>query len=155
MHAPMLRTQLNEALKTALREKDQVAISTIRLILAAIKDRDIAARGQGKPEIAEAEILALLQTMVKQRAEAIELYERGGRMDLCQQEQAEVQVIERFLPAQVQGAELDAAVDEAIDEIGARSIKDMGQTMALLRERFVGRMDFAAASARVKERLAG
>ena len=150
-----MRTDLNTALKSAMRERDQVAVSTIRLVLAAIKDRDIAARERGVTDgIGDDEILSLLQTMVKQRNESISLYEQGGRVDLVESEQAEIDVIRRFLPTQMDDAETQAAVDAVIDDIGAAGLKDMGRTMQELRSRYVGRMDFAKASGLVKQALA-
>jgi len=151
----MLRSQLTGSLKEAMRARDQQAVGTIRLILAALKDRDIQARASGDSEgIEDDEILAMLQTMVKQRREAIVLYEKGGRDDLASREQEEVRVIERFLPRALEEEEVVSAVDAAIKESDASAIRDMGRVMALLRERYPGRMDFAKASQLVKKRLA-
>ncbi|BBK29643.1 hypothetical protein EDC65_0038 [Stella humosa] len=150
----MLRARLSEALKTAMRERDQPAVSTVRLILAALKDRDIAARGRGNGDgISDLEILQLLQTMVKQRRESIELYARGGRQDLVDQEAGEIVIIERFLPQQMDEAQAQAAIGAVVAELGAASIKDMGRVMALLKERHAGQMDFTRASAQVKQAL--
>jgi uncharacterized protein YqeY len=150
----MLRTELNEALKTAMKARDQRAVSTVRLILAALKDRDIAARPKGVTEgISEEEIVEMLHKMVRQRRESIELYEKGGRLELAQQEQEEIGVIERFLPKQMTEAEMAEAVAAAIGETGASSIKDMGKIMGLLKQRFAGRMDFAKAGQLVKQKL--
>jgi len=150
----MLRQQINDALKDAMRRKDETAVSTLRLILAAVKDRDIAARSKGNTEgISEDELLNLLQTMVKQRRESIALYEQGGRLDLAEQEQAEIVVIQRFLPQQLDEEETRAAVAQVIDELGATGIKDMGRIMATLRDRYAGQMDFARASGIVKAQL--
>ena len=150
----MLRTELNEALKTAMKARDQRAVSTVRLILAALKDRDIAARPKGITEgISEEEIVEMLHKMVRQRRESIELYEKGGRLELAQQEQEEIGVIERFLPKQMTEAEMAEAVAAAIGETGASSIKDMGKIMGLLKQRFAGRMDFAKAGQQVKQKL--
>ena len=150
----MLRTRLSEALKTAMLARDAATVSTVRLVLAALKDRDIAARGRGNSEgISDQEILQLLQAMVKQRRESIELYAKGGRTDLVDQEAAEIVIIERFLPQQMSEAEARAVIADLITESGAGSIKDMGRVMALLKERFAGRMDFTRASAMVKEAL--
>ena len=150
----MLRHQLNEALKDAQRARDSRAVSTLRLTLAAIRDRDIAARSKGNTDgISEDEILGLLQTMIRQRRDSIALYEQGGRLDLVEAEQEEIGIIERFLPRQMDDAETKAAIDRVIEEIGAGSLKDMGRTMAELRNRFPGRMDFAKASGRVKQML--
>ncbi len=151
----MLRAKLNDALKAAAKEGDKRALSTVRLILAALKDRDIAARPKGKPDgISDDEILELLQKMVKQRQESIELYRKGQRADLVQQEEEEIAVINRFLPQAMDEDATKATVAELMDELGAASIKDMGRVMAALKERFAGRMDFAKASAIVKSRLA-
>ncbi|WP_119679047.1 GatB/YqeY domain-containing protein [Indioceanicola profundi] len=151
----MLRTRLNEALKEAMRAKDQRATATLRLILAALKDRDIAARGRGVTEgIDDAELLSMLQTMVKQRRESIQLYEQGGRLELAQQEQEEIAVIEGFMPKQLDETETRAAISALVEETGATGIKDMGRVMAELRSRYAGQMDFAKASGYVREKLA-
>lgn len=151
----MLRSKLNEALKEAAKAGDKRALSTVRLILAALKDRDIAARGRGKLDgITDDEILEMLQKMVKQRRESIELYRKGQRADLVQQEEEEIAVIDRFLPQMMSEEEAKAAIEEVMSELGANSIKDMGRVMAALKERFAGRMDFAKASGLVKARLA-
>jgi uncharacterized protein len=150
----MFRTRLNEALKEAMRAKNQRALSTVRLILAALKDRDIAARGRGVTDgIQEDEILSMLQTMIKQRRDAIALYEQGGRLELAEQEREEIAIIEGFLPKQLNEGEVREAVNAVIADIGASGIKDMGRTMAELRSRYAGRMDFGKASALVKEAL--
>ena len=123
----MFRTRLNEALKEAMRAKNPRAVSTLRLILAALKDRDIAARGRGVTDgIDEEEILSMLQTMIKQRREAISLYEQGGRLELAEQEREEIGIIETFLPKQFNDAEVREAVAKVIADIGAAGIKDMG-----------------------------
>ena len=151
----MLRQRLSDALKDALKSKDQIGLSTVRLILAALKDRDIAARGKGNMDgISEEEILGLLQGMIKQRQESIVLYEKGGRCELAEQERGEIVVIERFLPKQMGEDEVAKAVREAISETGAQSLKDMGKAMAALKGRYAGQMDFAKASALVKQALA-
>jgi uncharacterized protein YqeY len=150
----MLRARLNDELKSAMKSKDQRAVSTVRLILAALKDRDIAARSKGNTEgISEEEIGDLLHKMVRQRRESIELYEQGKREDLAQQEREEIQVIERFLPKQMGEGEMDAAVAAVIADLKAGSIKDMGRVMAELKQRHAGQMDFSKASALVKQRL--
>lgn len=150
----MLRPQLNEKLKTAMLAKDARMVSTIRLILAALKDRDIAARTRGVMDgISDDEILSMLQSMIKQRRESISLYEQGGRLELAQQEQDEISIIETFLPQQMSEVETLEAVRAAITEIGAGGIKDMGKVMAALKERFAGRMDFTKASAATKKEL--
>ncbi|TWA64424.1 hypothetical protein FBZ82_110114 [Azospirillum brasilense] len=150
----MLRTRLNEALKQAMLAKNQRAVSTVRLIIAALKDRDIAARSRGVTDgIDEAEILSMLQTMIKQRGESIKLYEQGGRLELAEQEREEITIIEGFLPKQMSEAEVAAAVKTVVDEIGATCIKDMGKVMAELKTRYAGQMDFAKVSGTVKQQL--
>ena len=150
----MLRARLNDELKTAMKAKDQRAVSTVRLILAALKDRDIAARTKGNTDgIGEDEIGDLLQKMVRQRRESIELYERGNRQDLAQQEREEIVVIERFLPKQMSDEDMAAAVSAVIGELGVNSIKDMGRVMAALKQRHAGQVDFSKASLLVKQRL--
>lgn len=151
----MLRQKLNDALKAAAKSGDKRTLSTVRLILAALKDRDIAARGRGQSEgISEAEILEMLQKMVKQRQESIELYRRGQRDDLVRQEEEEIAVIDRFRPQAMDDAATAVAVSEVMSELEANSIKDMGRVMAALKERYAGRMDFTKASGLVKSRLA-
>lgn len=150
----MLRQTLNEALKDAMRAKDQRTVATVRLIIAALKDRDIAARTRGQMDgVDDAEILAMLQTMVKQRRESIIMYEQGGRQELAQQEAEEITVIENFLPKQLGEDETRDAIAALIAEIGATGVKDMGKVMAELRGRFAGQMDFTKASAIVREKL--
>jgi hypothetical protein len=151
----MLRQDIRDALKTAMKAKDQRAVSTLRLILAALKDRDIAARGEGGRDdgISDDAILEMLQKMIKQRHESIEQYDKGGRPDLVREEREEIEIITRFLPRQMTPDEVASAVDEVVGEIGAASIKDMGKTMGALKERYAGRMDFAKAARLVKERL--
>ncbi|MFP5514469.1 MAG: GatB/YqeY domain-containing protein [Alphaproteobacteria bacterium] len=151
-----LRTQFNDSLKDAMRAKDTRAVSTIRMILAGLKDRDIAARPRGVTDgIDEAEILSMLQALVKQRNESAALYEQGGRPELAQQEREEITVIERFLPKQMTDEESAAAIDAIVTELGAASIKDMGKVMAELKARHAGQMDFAKAGGLVKARLSG
>jgi uncharacterized protein len=150
----MLRQQFNEALKTAMLAKDSRTVSTVRLIVAALKDRDIAARPRGVTDgISDDEVLQMLQQMVKQRRESITLYEQGARLDLAQQETDEIEIISRFLPKQMSDAETTEAVNAVIGEIGATGLKDMGRVMAALKERFAGTMDFTKASAIVKGQL--
>ena len=151
----MLRARLNEELKQALKAKESLAVSTLRLILAALKERDIAARSTGNCDgIGEEEILDLLQKMVKQRLDSIEAYRKGGRKDLVDREAGEIEVIKRFLPKELDPAEATEAVESTIAELQANSIKDMGKVIGTLKQRYAGRMDFAQASRMVKERLA-
>jgi len=150
----MLRQRLNDAYKEAMKSRDTRAISTMRMVLAQLKDRDIAARpGGNSAGIGEPEILDMLHKMVKQRQESIALYKQGNRPELAQQEQEEIAVIERFMPQQLGEAEAAAAVDAALRDSGAAGMKDMGKVMGLLKERFSGRLDFAKAGALVKQRL--
>ena len=152
----MLRQQLNDALKAAMLSKETRTVATVRLILAALKDRDIAARPRGVADgIGDDEILQLLQSMIKQRRESIALYEQGGRQDLAGQEREEIAVIERFLPRQMSEGETAEAVAAVIAELGAGGLKDMGRVMAALKERFAGCMDFTKASAQAKAALGG
>jgi len=152
----MLREQLNEAMKDAMRARDTAALGTIRLILAKLKDVDIAARTEASREgVADDKILSMMQGMIKQRNESIVLYEQGKRADLADKEKAEIAVIERFLTQQMDDAAVQGAVTEAIAAAGAKSVKDMGGVMAALKAKYAGQMDFAKASAVVKKTLAG
>jgi hypothetical protein len=149
-----LRDRLNDALKSAMLARNATAVATVRLILATLKDRDIAERGRGNPEgLSDAQIEELLQSMIKQRRESMQLYTQGGRPELAQQEADETKVIKQFLPKQMSVDAMAAAVDQAIDETEAGSLKDIGRVMGVLRQRFPGRMDFAKASAIVRQRL--
>ncbi len=150
----MLRARLKDALTSAMKAKENVTVATLRLILAALKDRDIAARSKGNfSGIEDVAILEMLQSMIRQREESIALYRNAGRDDLVEQETREIEIISTFLPAQLSEEDMLAAIRETIDEIGATSLKDMGRTMGTLKERFAGQMDFARASAIVKEQL--
>jgi uncharacterized protein YqeY len=150
----MLREAFTERMKTALRAKDIRTLSTVRLIMAGLKDRDIAARSDGnRAEIPESEVLRMLQGMVKQRRESIELYQKGNRPELAQQESEEIAVIESFLPQQMDDAGIEAAAKAAIAESGAAGIKDMGKVMGVLRERHAGVIDLGRAGAIVKQLL--
>lgn len=152
----MLRTRFNEALKDAMRAKDMRAVSTIRMILAGLKDRDIAARPSGVTDgIGEPEILSMLQGLIKQRNESAAMYEQGNRPELAQQEREEIAVIEGFLPKQMSEEEVAASIDGIVAELGASSIKDMGRVMAELKSRHAGQMDFAKAGGLVKQKLSG
>jgi uncharacterized protein YqeY len=149
-----MRERIQAALKDAMKNKEAARLSTLRLINAAIKDKDIAARGDGRGDVvADDEILAILAKMVKQRQESARAYEEGGRLELAEKERAEIGVIEEFLPRQLSPAETEAAIAAAIDEIGAASIRDMGRVMAVLKARHAGQMDFGAVGPRVKDRL--
>ena len=150
----MLREQLDTALKDGLKSKDSCTVSTVRLILAAVKERDIAARGKGSQEPVDDEgIRGLLQTMIKQRRESIEMYSKGGREELADREAREIDVIERFLPAQMDEDAIKAAVEAIIAETGASGLKEMGTVMTTLRERHPGAMDFSKAGAMARAAL--
>jgi uncharacterized protein len=150
----MLREAFTERLKGAMRAKDTRTLSTVRLILAGLKERDVAARGSGNQEgIPESEIRRLLQGMIKQRRESIALYQQGNRPELARQEEEEIAVIESFLPRQMSEEEIAAAAKAAIAETGAAGVKDMGRVMAQLRERHAGVIDLARAGAVVKQLL--
>jgi hypothetical protein len=150
-----LRERFNTAMKDALKSGDKPRLSAVRLINAAVKDRDIEARGAGKERATEDEIVALLQKMIKQRHESAAMYEKGARPELAAQEKAEIAVITAFLPQQLDESEVAAAIKEAIAATGAASVKDMGKVMAALRERHAGRIDFSKAGPAVKAALGG
>ena len=149
-----MREALNAELKTAMKAGEKRRVDTIRLINAALKDRDIEARGQGKV-LSEQDILALMQKMIKSRQESLEIYTKNDRPELAAIEADEIAIIQGFLPAQMTDADIVAAVDAAVAESGAASIKDMGKVVGLLKTKHAGRMDFARASAIVKAKLAG
>ena len=151
----MLRQQLNDALKEAMKAQQGRAVSTLRLILAALKDRDIANRSEDADDggISDDQILQLLQSMIKQRRDSIEAYLKGGRQELADGEAEEIDIIQRFLPEQMDDEALEEAVAQIITEAGASSIKDMGNVMGKLRGKYAGQMDFGKASALVKTRL--
>jgi uncharacterized protein YqeY len=150
-----LRTRIGGALKDAMKAKDADRLSTLRLINAAIKDRDISLRGEGREDgVTDAEVLQILGKMVKQRQESARAYEEGGRLELAEKERAEVTVIEEFLPRQLSEAEVSSAVDKAIAATGAEGIRDMGKVMGELKARYTGQMDFGAVGPMVKDRLA-
>jgi uncharacterized protein len=155
MEPPMtLKDRLQTALKDAMRAREADRLSTLRLINAAIKDREIANRGEGgEAEMGEGDILAILGRLVKQRQESARAFEDGGRAELAAKELAEVAVIEEFLPRQLDAAEVDAAIAAAIAEAGATSIRDMGRVIAALKGRYTGQMDFGAVGPMVKGRL--
>ena len=144
-----MREKFSSELKIAMKAFDKRRVDTIRMIMAALKDKEIEARGQGKT-LSNEDILALLQKMTKSRKESQEIYEKAGRLDLSTQEAEEISVINSFLPQQLSGSEVEAAIAAAIAETGASSVKDMGKVVGVLKAQFAGRMDFATASARVK-----
>ncbi|MGR3762127.1 GatB/YqeY domain-containing protein [Roseobacteraceae bacterium NS-SX3] len=148
------RTRVNQALKQAMKDKAAERLATLRLINAAIKDKEIAARGSGsEEEISDGEILAILGKMTKQRQESARAYEEGGRLDLAEQERAEIAIIEEFLPKQLSDEEIGEVVKAAVAETGAESIRDMGKVMAALKAKYTGQMDFGKAGPLVKDQL--
>lgn len=150
------RTELNIAMKEAMKTKDQLALSTIRLIIAALKDRDIDARGKGNTEgISESEILSMMQGMIKQRQESAATYRGAGREELAAQEEGEIKVIESFLPAQMDDAGIEQTVTGLLSELNVNDVRDMGKVMAELKTRYAGQLDMAKASNLVKKKLAG
>ncbi len=151
----VLRDDINNELKTAMKAKDERRVSTLRMVNAAVKNADIEARGQGKDALADDAVLALLQKMIKQRQESIALYVKGGREELAEQERQEVAIISAYLPKQMSDDEVQAAIAAAIAETGAASMKDMGKVIGVLRGKYAGQMDFGKVSGLVKARLAG
>ncbi len=151
----MLRDQINNATKDAMKSGEKLKLSTLRLMNAAIKNADIEARGVGKGPLDDAALLGLFQKMIKQRQESVELYDKGGRPELAANERGEIEVIQGFLPKQMSDAETEAAIKAAIAESGAASVKDMGKVIAALRGKYAGQMDFSKASGLVKAALSG
>lgn len=147
-----MRGRINEAVKAAMKSGDKSRLATLRLITAAIKDRDLA-QAAGAAQVGDSEIVAVLQKMLKQRRESIDVYRKNGREELAAQEEAEVAVIEEYMPKQMDEAETRAAVESLVAEVGASGLKDMGRVMAALKETYAGTMDFGKASAMVKEIL--
>jgi uncharacterized protein YqeY len=150
-----LRDSVNEALKAAMKSREAAKTSTLRMMLAAFKDRDVEARGAGKPAAAEDELLASLAKMIRQREESAKAFDDGGRPELAAKERAEVEVIRAFMPKQMDDADIEAAVAAAIAEAGAASVRDMGKVMAALKAKHAGAMDFGRASSLVKAKLGG
>lgn len=149
-----LRTRISTDLKQAMKDKAAERLSTLRLVNAAIKDKDIDARAEGNDDgVGDAEVLAILGKMAKQRMESARAYEEGGRLDLAERERAEILVIEEFLPRQLDDAETQAAVDAALAQTGASSIRDMGKVMGVLKTKYTGQMDFGRVGPLIKDRL--
>ncbi len=149
-----MKARISDALKSAMKDKAAERLSTLRLINAAIKDREIALRGEGADVgVGDPEVMAILGKMVKQRQESARAYEEGGRLELAEKERAEISVIEEFLPRQLSEEEVAAAVAAAIAETGAESIRDMGRVMGALKAKYTGRMDFGAVGPIVKAKL--
>jgi len=151
----MLREAINTAVKEAMKAKNERTLSTLRMVNSTIKNADIEARGQGKPPLSDADLLGLLQKMIKQRQESVALYEKGGRAELAAQEREEIAVISAYLPKQMSDDEVKAAVAAAIAETEAAGIKDMGKVIGALKAKYSGQMDFAKASGVVKAALTG
>ena len=149
----MLRDDTNTAVKAAMKAKDERKLSTLRMVNSTIKNADIDARGQGKPPLSDADLLGVLQKMIKQRQEAAELYDKGSRSELAAQEREEIAVISAYLPKQMSEDEVKAAIAAAVTETGAAGIKDMGKVIAALKAKYTGQMDFAKASGLVKAAL--
>lgn len=148
----MVRDDINRALTEAMKARNERAVSTLRMVNSTLKNADIEARASGK-QLGDAEVLAVLQKMVKQRQESVEMYKKGGRDDLVKQEEEEIAIIQGYLPKQMSEAEMAAAIDAAIKEIGAASMKDMGKVIEALRGQYAGQMDFGKASGLVKAKL--
>jgi len=151
----MLRDDINNSLKDAMKARDERRVSTLRLVNSALKNADIEARGQSKPPLGDDELLALLQKMIKQRQESIVLYEQGGRAELAQQERDEIAIISAYLPKQLSDDEIRTAIAQAIKDTGAASMKDMGKVIGALKSKYAGRMDFGKVSPLVKNMLQG
>jgi uncharacterized protein YqeY len=149
----MLREDINNAVKDAMKAKDERKLSTLRMVNSTIKNADIAARGEGKPPLSDADLLSVLQKMIKQRQESVELYEKGGRAELAAQEREEIAVISAYLPKQMSEDEMKSAITAAIKETGAAGMKDMGKVVGVLKGKYAGQMDFAKASGLVKVAL--
>jgi uncharacterized protein len=151
----VLRDKINDGMKGAMKSQDKLRTSTLRLVNAAIKNADIEARTAGKQPLTDDEVMGLMQKLIKQRRESVELYIKGGRNELADQERGEIKIIQGFLPQQLGDAEMKAAIAEVITQEGATSVKDMGKVMAALKSAYAGKMDFGKASGVVKGLLAG
>ena len=151
----MLRDDINNAVKDAMKAKDERKLSTLRMVNSSLKNADIEARGQGKPPLSDEDLLGLLQKMIKQRQESVALYDKGGRPELAAQEREEIAVISAYLPKQMSDDEVKAAIAAIVTETGAAGMKDMGKVIAALKAKYAGQMDFGKASGLVKAALAG
>ncbi|MEA2981566.1 MAG: uncharacterized protein QOF09_3389 [Alphaproteobacteria bacterium] len=149
----VLRENINNAMKDAMKARDERRVATLRMMNAAIKNADIAARGEGKEPLNEADLMSLFQKMIKQRQESAELYDKGARPELAAAERSEIEIITAYLPQQMSDVEAGAAISHLLQEINAETMKDMGRAMAALKERFAGKMDFGKASGKIKELL--
>src|SRR6201994_3583552 len=151
----MLRDDINNAVKDAMRAKEERKLSTLRMVNSTIKNADIEARGEGKPPLSDADLLSVFQKMIKQRQEAVELYDKGGRAELAAAEREEIAIISAYLPKQMSDDEVKAAIAAAVTETGAAGMKDMGKVIGVLRAKYAGQMDFTKASGMVKAALSG
>ena len=149
----MLRDDINNAVKEAMKAKEERKLSTLRMVNSTIKNADIDARGQGKPPLSDADLLGVFQKMIKQRQESADLYDKGARPELAAAERGEIEIITAYLPKQMSDAEAGSAISSLLQEINAETMKDMGRAMAALKERFAGKMDFSKASGKIKELL--
>ena len=149
----MLRDNINDAVKEAMKARDERRVGTLRMMNAAIKNADIEARGQGKEPLNEADLMSLFQKMIKQRQESADLYDKGARPELAAAERGEIEIITAYLPQQMSDVEAGSAISAVLKEINAETMKDMGRAMAALKERFAGKMDFGKASGKIKELL--
>ena len=150
-----LRDDINKSLTEAMKAKNERAVSTLRMVNSSLKNADIEARGASKPALGDAEVISILQKMIKQRQESVELYKKGNRPELVKQEEEEIAIITGYLPKQMSEADAAAAIDAAIKETGAAGMKDMGKVIGVLRGKYAGQMDMAKASAAVKAKLSG
>ncbi len=149
-----LRTRINSAMKEAMKNKDQVALSTVRLISAALKDRDITAKANGQMDgINEGDILSMMKTMIKQRQDSAKTYRDADRPELAEREEQEIKVIEQFLPVQLSEKEVSNAIDTAIEETGASDVKDMGKVIGMMKSKYAGQIDMGIVSGMVKQKL--
>jgi uncharacterized protein len=151
----VLRDEINTALKSAMKARDERRVSTLRLVSAAIKNAEIEAQVHGRQSLADDDLLALLQKMIRQRQESVEIYDKAGRKELADRERGEIEIISAYLPQQMSELEVKAAITQIIRDVGAQSIKDMGKVMAALKQGYAGKMDFGKASGLVKGMLAG
>ena len=149
----MLRENIQNALKEAMKAQNMPEVNAVRMIIAGIKEKDVDARGKGNKEATDADLLSMMQTMIKQRRESIEMFISGGRPELAQKEENEIKIIERFLPKQLSQAEIEAVLKTVIAQTGATSMKDMGKVMGQLRAQYAGQMDFGAVSGMIKSLL--
>lgn len=149
----MLRDDLQNTLKESMKNRDMTTVSAVRLIIAAMKEKDVDARGRGQEKATDAELLSMMQGMIKQRKDSIKMYLDGNRQDLADKEQSEINIIEKFLPKQLSGADMENAIKAVIAETGAQSMKDMGKVMGALKAKYAGQMDMGAANGMIKNLL--